>query len=143
MCSCWGSDNRFKLSRGESKEVVQKVSKHILREESPEFEQAFERTLTRQADYGATHLSEERVRALQSMENVDESTVVNEELRAELMKWAVQELSARNNHEVDVRKGEEKKKWIATGIAAITTIATVVVPIITASYACDDSGSSG
>lgn len=133
-CSCWGAQHQ--LTRGESKEVVRKVSNYVIQEDNPHVEKALERTLTRNPNYRTMDLGEQRGRALETIKGVDQ--VVDENLRAELLKWAVQELSARNNHEVGVRQEEEKKKWVATAIAVLTSIATVVVPVIVKSYGCGD-----
>jgi len=121
-----------RLSKDQSKEVAKKINTLLLDEENEHTELAISRTLSKDPEYPHVNLTEERIHAFNQIDFMGNPLSSEMHCRNELSKWALKELSASHNHEREMRKKEHKRKLIATTIAGIATILSIIGPIITA-----------
>jgi len=127
------------LSRGQSKEVSRKISSIVIRDAhaNAPVEAALERTLTARPSDEVGQRRHQVMQQMQLLEDEDES--INQNLKDELAKWALQELAERNLHEATERQGERRMKWLASGVAALATVMSIITPFIAGGDGCSDS----
>ena len=123
----YGANSR-KLTRTQSKEISSKASRILVNEEHPILEKALGRSLIHYPVYNSTDLLQQREQTIDKLTRLEDHK--EEDLKTELMQWAIKELAERNIHEVEQKRDEQRKKWIAAAIGFVTTIVSVAVPII-------------
>lgn len=123
-----------RLPKEISKEMARKISIILTESNDATIERALYRTVSDDPKHDETeldHANDKRVQLFHSVSEVHDELNVDNSLKDQLSRWAIKELAARSNHEADCRKKESKKKIIASGIALITTIISIIGPIAT------------
>jgi len=132
--------DRPKFTKRESQEVARRVGSCInLGGEKGERE--FTKALRKSPKHD--EILEDRTKMFRCAKTIDDEQP-SEEIRGELASWAIRELAHRAEEEAAAKKRQERYKLAASAIAGITTVVSVIVPLVTSCQECnEDSGSIG
>ena len=134
-------DERPRFTKQESREVARKVGSCI-NLGGDKGERALSKALTKSPIHD--QFREDRTKMFRCAKGIEEDEKPSDEIKSELANWAIRELAHRAEHEEAQKKRQERYKLAASCIAGITTIISVVVPLVTACEECNgDSGSTG
>lgn len=134
------AQDRPKFTKQQSQEVARKVRTCIDMDEGSE--KAFSKALYSSPKHEEIH--EHRTKMVRCAESLEDEEKPSDEIKSELASWAIRELAHRAENESAEKKRQERYKLIASGIAGIATIVSVVVPLVTSCDPCSgDAGSNG
>lgn len=132
------ADAPVRFSRQQSIEVAHKVGIYIETQSNEKVEKALSNALV--VEPKDEEFREHRTKMLRCVESIEEEEHPSQEIKNELANWAIRELAHKADEETQAKKREERYKLLASGIAGITTIVSVILPFVLDS-ACEEESS--
>lgn len=121
-----------RLTKEESKEVARKISTILTESSDHVIEKAISRTISDDPPLMEDdELENIRMGVFSQLNNIQDELNVDYCLKEQLSRWALKELSGKTNQEISIRKRETQKKVIASTVALVATVISIIAPVLT------------